>query len=140
MKRSPKLGKPACLPNDEAPESQDLWLHHTTEKLTGEKPELGGDVDAVLELKKQPGNDLHIMGSGALIQTLARHDLIDEYMLSIHPLVVGSGLRLFPDGVPLSAFDLVDSKATTKGVVIVTYRPSHRPVPVGPGERSDRRG
>jgi dihydrofolate reductase len=84
-----------------------------------------GDVPkAVRELKKKPGGDLHIMGSGVLIQSLMPHGLIDEYMLLIHPLVLGSGHKLFQDGSPLTTLRLVDSVTTTKGVVIATYRPS----------------
>jgi len=84
---------------------------------------LHGDVaDAVAQLKGQPGRDLHVMGSGELIQTLMRHDLIDEYLLMIHPLVLGTGRRLFPDGVTPAHLHLVDSTATTTGVLIATYR------------------
>ncbi len=53
-----------------------------------------------------------------------RRNLVDEYVLSIHPLVLGSGRRLFPDGSPFAAFRLVDTKTTTTGVVIATYRPA----------------
>jgi dihydrofolate reductase len=58
------------------------------------------------------------MGSGVLIQSLMPHGLIDEYVLLIHPLVLGSGHKLFQDGSPLTTLRLVDSVATTKGVVI----------------------
>jgi dihydrofolate reductase len=85
---------------------------------------LEGDVaGAVAELKKKPGKDLHIMGSGALIQSLMSPGLIDEYLLMIHPLVLGSGRRLFPDGCPFTTLGLVDTKTTTTGVVIATYQP-----------------
>jgi dihydrofolate reductase len=58
---------------------------------------LNGDIiDAVVHLSDRPGKDLNVMGSGVLIQTLMRHDLIDEYLVLIHPLVLGSGRRLFP--------------------------------------------
>ena len=63
------------------------------------------------------------MGSGELIQTLIRHDLIDEYLLLIHPLVLGAGRRLFGDGGPPASFRLVDSTASTTGVLIATYQP-----------------
>jgi dihydrofolate reductase len=85
---------------------------------------LSGDIpNAVAKLKETPGKDLHIMGSGGLIQTLGPLGLIDEYMLSIHPLVLGSGRRLFPNGM-FAALRLVDSVTTTTGVVIATYRPA----------------
>jgi dihydrofolate reductase len=85
---------------------------------------LGGDAaDAVAELKREPGKDLHVMGSGELIQSLARPGLIDEYMLMIHPIVLGSGRRLFADGSPSASLRLVgDAAATTTGVVIATYQ------------------
>ncbi|MEO5875461.1 MAG: dihydrofolate reductase family protein [Streptosporangiaceae bacterium] len=84
----------------------------------------GDAAEAVAELKQQPGKDIVVMGSGDLLQTLIRHDLIDEYMLLIHPLVVGSGHRLFPDGGPFAALRLVDTVSSTTGVVIATYRPA----------------
>lgn len=84
----------------------------------------GDAADAVAELKKEPGKDLHVMGSGELIQTLMRLNLIDEYMLMIHPLVLGSGRRLFPDGSSFTSLRLVDGATTTStGVVIATYEP-----------------
>jgi dihydrofolate reductase len=80
---------------------------------------LEGD-DAVAALKETPGKDLVILGSGALIGTLRRRDLIDEYMLTIHPLVLGSGQRLFEEGTA-AQFRLVDAKPTTTGVIIARY-------------------
>jgi dihydrofolate reductase len=78
--------------------------------------------DAVAELKQQAPGDLFVMGSGELIETLMRRDLIDEYLLVIHPLVLGSGRRMFAGGVPPTALRLVDSKTTAKGVLIATYQ------------------
>jgi dihydrofolate reductase len=63
------------------------------------------------------------MGSGELIRSLIPPGLIDEYMLMIHPLVLGSGRRLFADGTPPSTLELVDATTTTTGVVIAAYRP-----------------
>jgi dihydrofolate reductase len=63
------------------------------------------------------------MGSGELIQSLMRRGIIDEFMLMIHPLVLGSGRRLFADGSPATNLRLVDSKTATTGVVIATYQP-----------------
>ena len=83
---------------------------------------LAGDaMEAVAKLKELPGKDLVILGSGALIGSLVRHNLIDEFVLLIHPLVLGSGHRLFPDGVSL-ALRLTVSVTTTTGVVIATYQ------------------
>jgi dihydrofolate reductase len=85
---------------------------------------LAGDVaEAVAALREQPSNDLVVLGSGELVQTLRRHSLVDEYVLLIHPLVLGSGRRLFADGGPRAALRLVDAKTSPSGVVIATYRP-----------------
>ena len=83
----------------------------------------GDAAESVAELKRQPGKDLTVLGSGELCQALMRANLVDEYLLMIHPRILGSGKRLFPDGGALSTLELVDSKTTTKGVVIATYRP-----------------
>ncbi|HTE46139.1 MAG TPA: dihydrofolate reductase family protein [Gemmatimonadaceae bacterium] len=84
----------------------------------------GDAADAVAKLKEQPGKDLVILGSGALIQSLMRRNLIDHYLLTIHPLVLGSGRRLFPDDGPTVKLRLVSSKQTTTGVVIASYEPA----------------
>jgi dihydrofolate reductase len=82
---------------------------------------LDGDAaDAVAELKRQ-GEDLLVLGSGELVQSLRRRNLVDEYVLLIHPLVLGSGRRLFPDG-PAAELRLVKSVPTTTGVIIATYQ------------------
>jgi dihydrofolate reductase len=80
------------------------------------------DVQAVAALKEQSGGDIVVLGSGELTGSLMRHDLIDEYVLSIHPLVLGSGRRLFPEGSPFAKLRLVESVTTTTGVVIGTFR------------------
>jgi dihydrofolate reductase len=83
---------------------------------------LGRDVpQAVAELKRAD-EDIGVLGSGELIRSLLPHGLIDEFLLMIHPLVLGSGRRMFPDGGAPAALRLVDSVATTKGVLIATYR------------------
>lgn len=83
---------------------------------------LEGDVvEAVASLKAQPDNDLAILGSGELVQSLLAAGLIDEFILLIHPLVLGRGIRLFPDGGPPGNLRLVDALPTTTGVVIATY-------------------
>jgi dihydrofolate reductase len=84
----------------------------------------GDAADAVAVLKQERGNDLQIMGSGELVQSLMARDLIDEYMLLVHPLVLGSGRRLFADPGPVASLRLVDGASTTStGVVIATYQP-----------------
>jgi dihydrofolate reductase len=84
----------------------------------------GDAAQAVSQLKEQPGKDLLIMGSGELIQSLMRANLIDDYVLLIHPLVLGSGRRLFPDGGAAATLRLVATSTTDKGVVIATYQPA----------------
>jgi dihydrofolate reductase len=82
----------------------------------------GDAADAVAELRESPGEDIVVMGSGELVQSLMGHNLVDEYVLLIHPLVLGSGHRLFRDGGSFAALRLVDSVTTDTGVVIATYR------------------
>ena len=91
------------------------WCNSTLSK--------GDAAQAVARLRQQPGQDLMIIGSGVLIQSLMPHQLIDEYVLLIHPLVLGSGQRLFPEGISLP-LRLDDSVTTTTGVIIATYRPA----------------
>lgn len=81
----------------------------------------------IAKLKAQPGNELQIHGSGHLVQTLMAHDLIDEYRLWSYPVVLGSGRHLFTDGLLPTALKLVDTKATSTGVVVNTYQPAGRP-------------
>jgi dihydrofolate reductase len=86
---------------------------------------LSGDAtQTVARLKQESGTDLVIMGSRELVQSLMRHQLIDEYVLLIHPLILGSGSRLFPEEQTLAALRLVDIKTTPTGVVVATYRPA----------------
>jgi dihydrofolate reductase len=84
----------------------------------------GDAAQAVAGLRQQPGKDIVVLGSGALVQSLRRANLIDRYVLLIHPLVLGSGRRLFPDGGGVAALRLVDSVTTTTGVIIATYQPA----------------
>ena len=92
------------------------WINSTLLK--------GDAAEAVARLKEEPGKDLVVMGSGELVQSLMRGNLVDEYVLLIHPLVLGSGRRLFTDGGAFAALRLVDTKTTDNGVVIVTYQPA----------------
>jgi len=83
-----------------------------------------GDVAAeVARLKQEPGQDLLVAGSRELVQTLAQHDLVDEYRLLVYPIVLGSGKRLFGDGThtPLS---LRETKSLGSGVVLLSYEPA----------------
>ncbi|NED97658.1 dihydrofolate reductase [Phytoactinopolyspora alkaliphila] len=84
----------------------------------------GDVVAAVSKLKQQPGKDIAVLGSGELIQTLARQDLVDQYTLLIHPVLLESGRRLFPDGGTFASLRLADTVTTTTGVMIATYQPA----------------
>jgi len=84
-----------------------------------------GDVPAeIAKLKHLPGNELQVHGSGHLVHTLIRHGLADEYRLLVFPVILGTGKRLFPDGDIAAALRLTDTKATAKGVQILTYEPA----------------
>ena len=92
---------------------------------------MSGDLVAqIRELKAGDGPELQVLGSWDLIQTLAANDLVDEYRLWIYPVVVGKGKRLFGDAVAASGLELVDSKASSTGVLITTYR-RKGPVEIG---------
>ena len=85
--------------------------------------------DAVAALKRDLSKDIVVLGSGVLINTLMMHNLIDQYILLIHPLVLGSGHHLFPEGSAYMSLQLVDRKTTGTGVVIATYKPGKPPAP-----------
>ena len=86
---------------------------------------LRGDVPAaVADLKQSSDTNLVIMGSGVLIGSLMAPDLIDEYLISIAPIVLGTGRRMFPEGVHAS-LRLTDSDTTSRGVLIATYQPAN---------------
>jgi len=84
----------------------------------------GDAAEAVATLKQEPGKNLVILGSGELVQSLMRRNLVDEYVLLIHPLVLGTGRRLFTDGGAFAALRQVSTKTTSTGVVIATYQPA----------------
>jgi dihydrofolate reductase len=84
---------------------------------------LQGDVaEATKKLKQQDGPELQVHGSGNLIQTLLKHDLVDELWLKIFPITLGTGKRLFVDGAIPAAFTLTESKTSPKGVIIASFR------------------
>jgi dihydrofolate reductase len=117
------------------------WPHHgadwpgvnETKKYvashTAIKPEwnntvlLKDDVGSKIKrLKEENGPDLQVHGSGNFIQTLLKHDLVDEFWLKIFPVTLGSGKRLFADGTNSAAFQLTDSKVSPQGVIIANYK------------------
>ncbi|VVB96451.1 Uncharacterised protein [uncultured archaeon] len=84
---------------------------------------IAGDVvNEIANLKRQSGNDIRVIGSCELVQTLMKHDLVDEYDLMIHPLVLGSGKHLFREGGSKQTLKLLDFKTNSKGVVILKYK------------------
>ncbi|MEJ7816448.1 MAG: dihydrofolate reductase family protein [Rubrobacter sp.] len=88
-----------------------------------------GDVaEGINRLKQQPGKDIAILGSGTLVRSLLQDDLLDELRLIVHPIVLGSGKRLFEDGGDQKALELVDSKTFSTGVVYLTYQPAGKEV------------
>ena len=83
---------------------------------------LSGDIAGeVAKLKQQPGPDLHVWGSGELLQTLMKHDLVDVFWLMLYPITLGSGKRLFADGTLPAVFKVTESVATPSGVLVVSY-------------------
>ncbi|HET6658672.1 MAG TPA: dihydrofolate reductase family protein [Rubrobacter sp.] len=72
---------------------------------------------------QQPGDDITILGSGTLVRSLLRDDLLDELRLMVHPVVLGSGKRLFEEGSDQKRLELVDSKTFGTGVLYLAYRP-----------------
>jgi dihydrofolate reductase len=84
----------------------------------------GDAADGLAALKAEDGPELQVHGSANLIQTLLRHNLVDEYRLWVFPVVIGSGKRLFGEGAIPSGLRLVDSKVSTTGVVIGTWEPA----------------
>jgi dihydrofolate reductase len=95
------------------------WEHSTL---------LRGDLATeVAELKRSPGRELQVHGSGSLAQTLIQHDLIDEYRLLTYPVVLGKGKRLFADGAKPAALNVIDHKTTSTAVSIDVYTPAGEP-------------
>ena len=92
------------------------WINSTLIK--------GNVAEAVVKLKRQPGKDITILGSGALVRSLLRDGLLDELRLMVHPVVMGCGKRLFEDGGDRKGLELVDSTTFGTGVVSLTYRPT----------------
>jgi dihydrofolate reductase len=88
---------------------------------------IDGDVEAAIrELKAKPGRELQLHGSGVLLRWLLEHDLVDELNLRIYPVIVGDGLRLFPEHGQTHDLELVESRSLSSGVMLQTYRPNGR--------------
>jgi dihydrofolate reductase len=80
--------------------------------------------EAIAALKRETRKDILVLGSGVLVRSLMRGNLVDEWVLLIHPLVLGTGRRLFAGDGPRAALSLVSSTATPTGVLMATFRPA----------------
>ena len=98
-------------------------VSHVEMKLEWENSVLlnGDVVSKVKKLKEQNGPDLQVYGSGNFVQTLLKHDLVDEFWLKIFPLTLGTGKRLFSEGTMPAAFKLTHSEPTPSGVIVASY-------------------
>ncbi|EPG66111.1 dihydrofolate reductase family protein [Leptospira wolffii] len=84
---------------------------------------LNGDiVEKITKLKQEKGPDLHVYGSANLVQTLMKHNLVDEFWLKIYPVTLGSGKRLFVEGTIPAAFKVTESQVSPNGIIIVNYK------------------
>lgn len=114
------------------PEREDIWpgvndvtkyvMSNTLEKSDWKNSVFLKSVDDIKNLKNSEGSDIQVHGSGNLVQTLLKHDLVDELWLLIHPLTLGTGNKLFADGTIPGAFTLVESTATPGGVIAAHYK------------------
>ncbi|HLU09708.1 MAG TPA: dihydrofolate reductase family protein [Oceanobacillus sp.] len=84
----------------------------------------GNLAEAITKLKQQPGKNIGVSGSPTLVRSLLENDLLDELTLMVHPVIAGSGKRLFKDGSALKRMKLVSSKTTSTGVALLTYQPN----------------
>jgi len=96
----------------------------TLEEATWNNTKLikGNVAEEVSQLKQQRGQDILISGSGKLIHTLMQHNLIDEYRLMVHPIIVGGGQRLFESGSDMAVLKLIDAKTFSSGIVLLQYQ------------------
>nr|WKN40126.1 dihydrofolate reductase family protein [Tunicatimonas sp. TK19036] len=114
------------------PEHEDIWpgvndvtkyvMSNTQEKSDWKNSVFLKNVDDIKRLKKSEGSDIQVHGSGRLVQTLFKHDLVDELWLLIHPLTLGTGKKLFDNGPIPATFSLIESTATPSGVIVANYK------------------
>ena len=114
------------------PEHEDIWpgindvtkyvVSKTMEKSDWKNSVFFKNVEDIEKLKNSDGSDLLVSGSGTLVQTLLKHDLVDELWLLIHPLTLGTGKKLFDNGTIPAAFSLIESTATPSGVIVANYK------------------
>lgn len=116
------------------PDREDIWpgvndvtkyvMSSTLDKSDWKNSVFLKSVEDIKNLKKSEGSDIQVHGSGNLVQTLLKHDLVDELWLLIHPLMLGAGNKLFAEGTIPAAFTLVESTATPGGVIAAHYKRS----------------
>ena len=114
------------------PEHADFWpginegtkyvLSKTRKKSDWKNSVFIKSLGDIKKIKKSKGADIHVWGSGKLIQLLLKNDLVDELRLKIHPLTLGKGKKLFDNGPIPAAFTLLESSITTTGVIIAYYK------------------
>jgi len=114
------------------PEHEDIWpginevtkyvVSKTLKKSDWKNSVFLGSVEDIKKLKNSDGSDILVSGSGTLVQTLLKHDLVDELWLLIHPLTLGTGKKLFDSGVIPAAFSLIECTATPSGVIVANYK------------------
>lgn len=114
------------------PDHEDIWpgvndvtkyvMSHTLTKAAWKNSVFLRSVDDIRKLKASAGSDLQVHGSGNLVQTLLKHDLVDELWLLIHPVTLGTGAKLFAGGTVPAAFRLVECTATPSGVIAAHYQ------------------
>jgi dihydrofolate reductase len=103
-----------------------LVVSTTLDKLDWQNSTLikGNVVEELSRIKQQPGKNINVIGSGTLVRSLLRDGLLDELHLLLHPIVVGKGKRLFPDGTEQQGLKVLESKTLSTGVLYVTYAPA----------------
>ena len=114
------------------PEHEDIWpgvndvtkyvMSSILEKSDWKNTVFLRNVEDIKKLKKTEGSEIQVHGSGNLVQTLLKHDLVDELWLLIHPLMLGTGKKLLDDGTIPAAFTLLESTATPSGVIAAHYK------------------
>ena len=118
LSTSPANGIPSCVSRSTKYVASRTITSHAWQPSVF----LNGDVaEEVAQIKQQQGPDLHVWGSSNLLQTLLKHDLIDEFWLMIFPVTVGSGKRLFAEGTIPASFKVTEGQVTPSGVIVVTY-------------------
>ena len=114
------------------PAHEDIWpgnnditkyvVSNTMKKSDWKNSVFLESVEDIEKLKNSDGSDILVSGSGTLVQTLLKHDLVDELWLLIHPLTLGTGKKLFDNGTIPGAFRLIESTATPSGVIVANYK------------------